>query len=269
MLPFDWLKKAFSPSPASLGFAVRAVSACGLVRKENQDSVLSMPARGFFAVADGMGGGACGALASAWVKEALVDNAAEFAAEGIGFEERAARLDLRLQEVNARIRDYCRENGFQSMGSTLALLLFDPLDRTQAMFMYVGDSRVYRLREGDLECLTQDHTVGGELSHHANSRREAAELASRRNPLTHILTRAIGTEFKVRPEWRALDVRRGDRYLICTDGVHDVLSDEELAAVLGHRGQPADWVAKLEEKVLAAGAGDNYSMICLALTKRG
>jgi len=237
------------------------------VRKENQDSIVTIPDHGLFAVADGMGGGACGQLASVWVKESLTAAAPELSVANLTAAERAARLDARLQEVNGRIRQHCVENGYKSMGSTVALMLFDPADHCHAVLMHAGDSRVYRMREGVLECLTRDHTVGGEMSRKAVSRREAAELSSRRNPLTHILTRAVGTEFKVRPEWREVEAKLGDRYLLCTDGVHDMLSDEEIAAVLKRRGTPAAWVQALEEKVLAAGAGDNYSMICFTMTK--
>ncbi len=264
MQPFDALKRLFS-SPESLDFAAGAVSSRGLVRKENQDAIVTMPKHGLFAVADGMGGGAAGSLASSWIKEALEKAAAALA--GGKPAERAAKLDEVLQTVNGRIRRHCKEQGYKVMGSTAALMLFAPSDRKRVLIMHVGDSRIYRLRGGALECLTRDHTVGVEMSRQTTSRREAAELSSRKNPLTHILTRAVGTEFKVRAQWRELDVERGDRYLLCTDGVHDMLDDATLAAALKRRTSPKAWVQVLASQVLTAGAQDNYSMIGLTMTK--
>ena len=113
-----------------------------------------------------------------------------------------------------------------------------------------------------------DHTVGGELSRKTHSRMESDDLKSRRNPLSHILTRAVGTEFRVRPDWQTTDMRLGDRFLLCSDGVHDMISDEEIAALLRSRGAPDEIARRLEKAVVDAGAGDNYSMICLEVRRR-
>ena len=116
--------------------------------------------------------------------------------------------------------------------------------------------------------LTRDHTVGDELGRALVNGARAEDLKSRKNPLSHILTRAVGTEFRVRPDWQTTDIRLGDRFLLCSDGVHDMLSDEEIAALLRSRGAPDEIARRLEKAVVDAGAGDNYSMICLEVRRR-
>ena len=264
----DWLDNLLHGNPAEFKFAVGLVSDCGLVRKDNQDCLLALPDAGFFCVADGMGGGKGGALASQWICEAFarVARTSDFVAQP--GERRKELIDGVLQEVNQRIRTYANEQGFRSMGSTVVALATDPSNPSQLLLIHAGDSRIYRMRRGELQLLTSDHTVGGELSRKAHSRMESNDLKSRRNPLSHILTRAVGTEFRVRPDWQTTDVRLGDRFLLCSDGVHDMLSDAEIAAQLRGRRAPDEIARRLEKAVVAAGAGDNYSMICLEVRRR-
>ena len=110
--------------------------------------------------------------------------------------------------------------------------------------------------------LTRDHTVGSEIGRALTNTSQAQSLQSRRNPLTHILTRAVGIGFKVRAEWRKIDVRPGDRYLLCTDGVHDVLSDAQIASLMGRAKTPDQVVGAVAESVVSAGAPDNYTVVC-------
>jgi serine/threonine protein phosphatase PrpC len=264
----DWLDNLLHGNPAEFKFAVGLVSACGLVRKDNQDCLLALPDAGFFCVADGMGGGKGGALASQWICETFAQTirTSDFANQP--GERRKTLIDAALQDVNQRIRTYANEHGFRSMGSTVVALATDPSVPAQLSILHAGDSRIYRMRRGELLLLTRDHTVGGELSRKTHSRSESNDLKSRQNPLAHILTRAVGTEFRVRPDWQTTDVRLGDRFLLCTDGVHDMLSDEEIAVRLRGRGAPDEIARRLEEAIVAAGAGDNYSMICLEVRRR-
>ena len=148
------------------------------------------------------------------------------------------------------------------MGSTAALLMADPSRPARGAIAHVGDSRIYRWRKGSGKLLTRDHTVGDELGRALVSDSQAAALKSRKNPLSHILTRAVGTGFKVRPDWRKIDLRAGDRYLLCTDGVHDVISDAKVAALLGRAKAPADAVKAFAREVISCGAPDNYTLVC-------
>lgn len=253
-----------------IGFVVAAKTDQGLVRADNQDSFVDSSSSGLLGVADGMGGGEGGALASQWTCTSLneawnADAAAPLAA-------REARVNEALQTVNERIRAYAREKGFKLMGTTVAAFLQDPAPGGfRARVVHIGDSRVYRYRHGRLDVLTRDHTVGNELgtAMSATNAEQAENLKARSNPLTHVLTRAVGVELRVRPEWKTVDVQRGDRMLLCSDGVHDMLSDAEIAEILRTSISPRIAVARIEAAVRKAGAGDNYTILCAyAVTRR-
>ena len=247
-----------------LRFDVAATTDRGLVRPENEDSYLMRKEDFFLAVADGMGGGADGALASSWVCEALTGL---LATPSEGFRERVKGAGVALEAANARIREYMKERGIKMMGSTAAVLLADPARPSRGVIAHVGDSRIYRWRKGKGIQLTRDHTVGDELGRAHLNAADAAALKSRKNPLSHILTRAIGTGFKVRAEWRKIDIRVGDRYLLCTDGVHDVLSNVQVSALLGSAKTPAEVLRAFARDVISYGAPDNYTLVCAFVEK--
>ena len=261
--PLKWLASFFGRGgdvpQGPLHFDVAAAADRGLVRADNQDTYLMRKEEFFLAVADGMGGGADGALASAWICEEL---AKLLEMPPVSFRERLAKTGAALTAANMRIRAYIKERGIKMMGSTAALLMADPSRPARGAIAHVGDSRIYRWRKGSGKLLTRDHTVGDELGRALVSDSQAAALKSRKNPLSHILTRAVGTGFKVRPDWRKIDLRAGDRYLLCTDGVHDVLSDVQVAALLGRAKTPADAVKAFAREVVARGAPDNYTLVC-------
>ena len=263
MNPFAWFTSLFgrgADAPQGpLRFDVAAASDRGLVRADNQDSYLMRPGEFFLAVADGMGGGADGALASAWIKEELAKLLEQPKAS---FRDRVSRTGVALEAANARIRAHMKEHGIAMMGSTAAVLLADPSRPARGVIAHVGDSRIYRWRRGTGTLLTRDHTVGDEIGRALVDNAQAAAVKSRSNPLSHILTRAVGTGFKVRPDWRKIDLRAGDRYLLCTDGVHDVLSDAQVSARLGRAKTPADALKAFARAVVASGAPDNYTLIC-------
>lgn len=230
-------------------FTAATLSDRGLVREDNQDSLLCLPARGFFAVADGMGGGEGGALASRWTCDALEQAAGAW--EGI-----LAALDA----AHARIIQYAEERRYRTMGTTVALVQAAADGRT-ARIAWLGDSRIYRLRAGEIERLTDDHTLGFELSRAVAGTAAAQTVAARRHPLAHVLTRAIGVGQRPQPEIREIELRAGDRYLICSDGVHDLLEPEDLKEALATAEAEAA-IAAVAALVRARGAHDNFSMVC-------
>ena len=244
-------------APASALDAV-FVSETGLVRDENQDNVLVSVSHGVFGVADGMGGGAEGAKASATVCHELkmMTHVA-----GDTFEQRVSAVRASIVDANAAIYAYATERGFSQMGSTAAVIVFDPNNASRAAVMHIGDSRIYRIRRGLVSLLTRDHSVGRELSDFAGSR--AADLRSRANPLTHVLTRAVGVKPAVYTEEREIDVMPGDRYLLCTDGVHDVVTDARLGVFVA-AGNLESAASRLAEEVVRCGAPDNYSFVLVS-----
>lgn len=230
----------------------------GLVRKDNQDSFFVDPTKTVFCVADGMGGGSEGGTASRFVCEELekaVASATDFAA-------RMRAVDVAIGAANARILAYAEEKRFRQMGSTLAVLLIDPENGRRAAICHIGDSRVYRVRGGSAELLTHDHTVGGQLSAFATGR-QAVSLKSRTNPLSHILTRAIGVDQNVAGDWRKVDVAPDDRYLICSDGVHDVVSDSLVGEILTVERGLKSASRRLSDVIVRNGAPDNFTYVII------
>lgn len=230
-------------------------SEMGAVRKDNQDSVFVDGAKSVFCVADGMGGGSEGATASRFVCEEIAKTV------GAGtFSERLKAADAAIAAANDRIRAYAKDREFKQMGSTVAVLLLDPSDSRRAAICHVGDSRIYRIRRRTAEPLTHDHTIGGQLGDMTKGVL-AAGFKSRTNPLAHVLTRVIGAGDKVEGDWKKIDVADGDRFLICSDGVHDVVSDARIGAILSCPGGLEESTRRLTDEVVRHGAPDNFSYV--------
>ena len=246
---FGWLSRSV------LKVNVLTVSETGLVRKDNQDSVFVDGAKSVFCVADGMGGGSEGATASRFVCEEI----AKVADRGT-FSERLKAAAAAIAAANDRIRAYAGERDFKQMGSTMAVLLLDSSDNRRAAICHVGDSRIYRIRRRRADLLTNDHTVGGQLGDLTKGVLSAG-FKSRTNPLAHVLTRAIGAADKVEGDWKKIDVADGDRFLICSDGVHDVVSDERIGVILSCPDGLKESSRRLADEVVRHGAPDNFSYV--------
>ena len=248
----------FGQRKRSSGLTLKSVSlsACGPHREHNEDCCQASDVEFVYCVADGIGGGCEGEKASQIVcREIRMLNAAEEE-----YEARLSAVERSLADANAVINDYALRKGYRQMGSTAALLVFDPEDGSHATVIHVGDSRVYRIRGGLATALTRDHSVGFELSDFAGERAE--DFRSRENPLTHVLTRAVGVRPEVEWDRQEIDVRAGDRFVLCTDGVHDVISDARLAIFAG--GGTLDSArTRLAAEVEKAGAPDNYTFILI------
>lgn len=230
----------------------------GLVRATNEDSFLALPDAGVFVVADGMGGGEKGEEASRWVVEeieaALRDSQGEL--PGV----RLMALDEAVNRSSRRIIEEARRQGYAQMGSTVAALLLDPWHAVSPCVAHVGDSRVYRWRDGTLTPLTADHTVGNEILRRTGDTSFADARLSR---LSHVLTRTIGMAERVPVEWSAFDLAIDDRLLLCTDGFTTILEDARLCGLLSSSSSPQDACARLASAVRSVGAVDNYTAVVL------
>ena len=257
-------KKEKEPA-ASLPQRLAAVSQSetGLVRPNNEDHLyVSLPRR-VFCVADGMGGGAEGERASEIVCAAVRQM---MAACGESFDARVAAACQAIEEANDYIFAYAHERGYARMGSTAVVLVFDVADLRRVAVIHVGDSRLYRIRGGLAEALTRDHSVGFALGDVAGARAE--QFRDRANPLAHVLTRAIGSDESVRCTVTETDARVGDRFVLCTDGVHDVISNARLAIFAG--GGTLDAAReRLSAEVVKCGAPDNYSFVLVSVGGEG
>ena len=249
---------------AGKGFDVASMSECGPVRSDNQDHV-HVDARALaFCVADGMGGCEGGGEASAIVCR----NVASAQLEGVSIDERVRRIEAAILHANEDIRAHAAAAGYGQMGSTATILLVDPDGLSSAAVGNVGDSRVYRLRSGRLEQLTKDHTMGDEIRRAAEAAGQKPLADMRARFLSHVLTRAvgIGAEPPV-VDWNRIDLREGDVFLLCSDGVHGGVEGRRIASALATPGKAKDIVARLRELVLKGGANDNFSAVVVKVGK--
>lgn len=225
-------------------------------RSHNEDAILARADLGLFVVADGMGGYEGGEVASAIAVDAiggLVRHTAGGDNVSWPFPIDATRtpdeneLAVAIRIAGARIAAQ-RTGALGQMGATVAALRFA---RGHAAVAHVGDSRVYRLRDGALEQLTTDHSLAAELT--AAGTPPGEGFAWR-----HVVTRALGAE-RSDPDVQWLAARDGDRYLVCSDGLHDELAPAAIAAALALPVEAA--CRALVAAALAAGSRDNISAI--------
>ncbi|WP_420101010.1 PP2C family protein-serine/threonine phosphatase [Bosea sp. (in: a-proteobacteria)] len=238
------------PRDIAIKFETGAATHKGLVRQANEDSILASPDIGVWAVADGVGGYEAGQLASSTVTQAL-----ESIGPAVSAGDLVARFQDRINHANFGIHTLSEERGGAMMGSTVAALLI--FERSFAC-LWSGDSRVYRLRAGQLEQISRDHSEVQELIDNGVLTREQARTYPRGN----VITRAIGIFDDPGLELRQGEIEPGDTFLICSDGLTGHLDDAEIAARLaGRRSQDA--CDTLIAETLARGARDNVSIIII------
>ncbi|MEH1128936.1 PP2C family protein-serine/threonine phosphatase [Micromonospora sp. CPCC 206061] len=229
-----------------------AVSDTGLVRSANQDSVHAGPR--LLAVADGMGGMAAGDLASRIVIDVIAGLDTEIADDGL-----IAALRDALDEANSRIRAAVAEDpNREGMGTTLTVVLFTG---SALVLGHVGDSRAYLLRDGELRQMTRDDTFVQMLVDEGVITREEAGSHPRRAVVTQAIQGGEAT-----PSFTYMRPVAGDRWVLCSDGLSNVVSDETIAETLGAYTEPRDCAQRLVDLALRAGAPDNVTVIIADVT---
>jgi protein phosphatase len=233
----------------------------GRVRAGNEDALLVHPERGLLAVADGMGGHAAGEVASALAIRALEAACPRLASPRMLPETLLGQLRGAVAAANTAMVEYAvAVPEAAGMGTTLTILGFMP--GGGAALVHVGDSRAYRLRDGALVQLTEDHTW-------VQAQVEAGMLApdeARRHPHAAVLTSALGTPGgPERLDGVLLDTAPGDVYLLCSDGLSGMLEDHELADLLSGHPEPATAVGALIVAGNAAGGRDNLTAVVARL----
>lgn len=239
----------------------------GKVRTNNEDAVGSfIPAsrhqarsHGYlFAVADGVGGLDLGEVASATAIEALTKGFAQAQADSmlIGL------LPRLIQHANAAVHDCTLDQRYRGkrMATTIvaAALRYD-----QAIISHVGDSRCYLVRDGRVRQVTQDHTLVNEQRKIGLiSQEDIASSESR-----HVLLRSLGPEMFVSPETNAVSLRPGDTLVLCTDGVHDELSQLELGRIASQRKSPEEIAREIVARAIEVDGNDNTT--CQVVRVRG
>lgn len=229
-------------------WASAARSDTGCVREINEDACLDQPQQGRWAVADGMGGHDVGDLASQLVVETLgrLPDAA-------GIKHYLAEARTRLQNANRQLREEADRRQVQRIGTTVVVLL--ACDRFCG-YLWAGDSRIYLLRQGQLRQLTRDHSQVEALRQSGYLTEEEA----RHHPAHHIITRAVGATDQLDLDEDAIEVADGDVFLLCSDGLSNEVTDEEILQTL----VSVDCLRAPDELVgiaLARGGRDNITAV--------
>lgn len=233
----------------------------GLVRQINEDSFLDLPQKGLWVVADGMGGHEAGDVAS----QMIVASLSRASLTG-PLAERLNEIEDVLDQVNRNLLDRGADIKAQNpqvkkqlvMGSTIVLLVAE--DNRLGVVMWAGDSRVYRLRQGQLTQISSDHSqVATYLRQGLITPEEAAY-----HPERHMITRAVGSHADLYLEAELCEFVTGERYLLCSDGLTRHLTDPDIAKLLG-QGTPEEVCKQLIDLTLERGAKDNVTALVVEI----
>jgi serine/threonine protein phosphatase PrpC len=270
-------------SPTPLAVHAFGITDTGKVRKSNEDQFLiaelskrmrvwqtSLPEpqlqigddrAHLFLVADGMGGHRAGERASAIAVAAIEQFTLNtfrwfFAADSPGAQKVLAQFQSALSQADAKILEEASENPeLQGMGTTLTMAF---QLGAQLCIVHVGDSRAYLYRAGELHQLTQDHTVVAELVRTGALQPEEVAV----HPLRHVITNVIGGDkIGVKVEARAFEVQAGDRLLLCSDGLTEMVKNDAMARTLDAESEPEAAAKALLAMANDAGGRDNISIV--------
>ncbi|MFE6620639.1 Stp1/IreP family PP2C-type Ser/Thr phosphatase [Streptomyces sp. NPDC057740] len=232
----------------SLSLRFAAGSHKGMIREGNEDSGYAGPR--LLAIADGMGGAAAGEVASSEAISTIVALDDDVPGSDI-----LTSLGTAVQRANDQLRSMVEEDPqLEGMGTTLTALLWTG---QRLGLVHVGDSRAYLLRDGVLTQITQDHTWVQRLVDEGRITEEEATT----HPQRSLLMRALGSGDHVEPDLSIREVRAGDRYLICSDGLSGVVSHQTLEDTLASYQGPQETVQQLIELALRGGGPDNITVI--------
>lgn len=256
----------------TIGLEFAGKTDTGLVRSQNEDAIAISPAYGFALLADGMGGYNAGEVASS-MAISVTRSGIEEGFKLLGVQTEPARQRTRqihqlltesMQRANAAILEAARgEQEYSGMGTTLVAAVFH-VDRLTVA--HVGDSRAYRFRDGEFEQITRDHSLLQEQIDAGLVAPEWARFSQHKN----LVTRAVGVGPEMEIEIHDHLAKSGDVYLLCSDGLSDLLQDQEICDIL--RDQQASLEATCNALVRRAndnGGLDNISVILIRVVSTG
>ena len=231
-----------------------AATHAGRKRRRNEDAFVARPP--VFAVADGMGGAQAGEVASRLAAAAVED-----AGTAGPPEQRVVAL---IEDANRRVFERASEDAAASgMGTTMTVAL---VADGRVTIGHVGDSRAYRLRDGEIEQLTDDHSLVAELVRSGKLSPEEADSHPQRN----VITRVLGTDPDVDVDVFTVDAEEGDVFLLCSDGLTTMVDETRIAEVFEEYGQDLDAAARaLVGDANRGGGEDNITVICFAIGAGG
>ena len=242
----------------------------GMVRSHNEDSVASDITRGLVVLADGMGGYNAGEVASGMATTVIVTEMQNTLDQHVSFD-----VDLKTGQSQAQklLRDHITKSNtsiyqasqtqpqYSGMGTTLVVALFHDNKMTVA---HIGDSRLYRIRGDELKQITKDHSLLQEQIDAGLITPEQAKLSANKN----LVTKALGIDPVVEPEIHDYDTLPGDIYLLCSDGLCDMVSDEDICMALQTLGANLKLCAQqLVQMANDNGGRDNVSVILIKILR--
>lgn len=246
--------EAAEPEPAQEDtprddLAVALRTNIGKLRQTNQDALISSPGDSLWGVADGMGGHNGGETASTGARDGLLEQLA-----GKTPEQGALRTAIGAVNRSLFLRQK-EDESLSGMGTTLTVLWVSD----QCVYIgHVGDSRAYRLRDGEFKQMTEDHSVVAELLRSGMLTPDQAA----NHPMRNVITRAVGTEDGIEIDLMCEERRPGDVWLVCSDGLHGMVTDEKMAEIIKNNK-----LEKAADKLIAAaldgGGRDNISLVLL------
>ena len=239
------MSAGFTPAQGQLRYAWR--TDVGKLRKNNQDAVIL--GNGLVGVADGMGGHKGGEIASAGLRDGLLRETKDA-------EPDVQTLEKAVQKVNTELWERQKNDASLSgMGTTLTVLW--PKEK-EMIIGQVGDSRAYLLRDSELTQVTNDHSMVADMVRKGVLTEEQAAC----HPMRNYITRAVGTETLIEVDLSVHDRKKGDRWLICSDGLHGTVFGDELIELM--KTEDLDEAAdKMLQAALNGGGKDNISLILL------
>lgn len=244
-------------------------SDAGMVRTHNEDAVFFSASSGLAILADGMGGYNAGEVAAGMATSLLGAELEKTFSEGVArSHDESDRSDARgaleasVARANSAIYEAAQSQPqYAGMGTTLVIARFYDNSITLA---HIGDSRAYRMRAGRLEQLTRDHSLLQEQIDSGMITLEEARLSQNRN----LVTRALGVDPTVQAEIRDYDTLPGDIYLLCSDGLNDMVDDVEIAETLNSLADdPEQAATRLIQKANDHGGRDNVSVILIKIVR--
>jgi len=240
------------------------LSDIGCVRATNEDAFAIAGDEGVFVLCDGMGGGAAGEVASSLAVDAFLEALREDK-PGANAEAKEIREAMRfaIVDANSLVMQRARLSAeFRGMGTTLVALWLrsgriDGRVRRGAFLAHVGDSRCYRMRDRKLEPLTVDHSLVELQVQMGEITAEEAE----RSDMRHVITRAVGADARIEPETRTVEVRHGDVFLLCSDGLTGEVTDARIAEILSDGVKLEDLCRALIREARINGGEDNITCV--------
>jgi len=245
----------------AMHYQFEALSHVGRIRTNNEDSLAFDPSAAIAVLADGMGGYNAGEVASSMATSLISAMLYSWVMEtgsSATQQDSCAAMARCVESANLAIYDAAHSNpAYAGMGTTLVVCVFK---ENRILVGHVGDSRCYRIRGRVLQQLTKDHSL---LQEHLDTGRITPELAAL-SPIKNLVTRALGVELGVQLEIKDYAVQPGDLYLLCSDGLSDMVPDEQIVRITT-RGAG---LAQMAEHLVAAanenGGKDNVSVLLIA-----